>query len=269
MNTGQTDDRPKLPITNYQFQITSFYFSYFFMALVFDIETVGADFDRLGKTTQDSLTRWIRREAGDDAGKYEVMFRDLKEGLGFSPLTGEIVAFGVYDTDKRQGAVYFQAPEMKLKEWSADTFIFKPRTEAEMLKSFWRGAKAYREFVSFNGRSFDAPFIMLRSAVHKIKPTKNLMSNRYLSYQPSAVRHIDLLDQLSFYGAVRRRGNLHLYCQALGIKSPKAFGVSGDDIKRLFQDKEYKKIAAYNSWDLLATAALYKRWEEYVKISNF
>lgn len=235
------------------------------MALIFDIETIGVDFDNLDKPTQDSLTRWIKREAGEDQGKYNVMLKDLKEGLGFSPLTGEIVAIGVYDTARDKGTVYFQSPEAEAEEYSKANFTFKPRTEAEMLGDFWQGAKNYNEFVSFNGRSFDVPFMLIRSAVHKVKPTVNLMFNRYLSSQYGP-KHIDLLDQLSFYGAVRRKGNLHLYCQALGIKSPKAAGITGDDVGGLFKDKEYKKIAEYNSWDLIATAELYEVWKEYIQL---
>ena len=236
------------------------------MALVFDIETIGVDFDKLDETTQHSLTRWIEREAGDDKGKYNVMLTDLKEGLGFSPLTGEIVALGILDTDKDKGVVYFQCPEVEIEEFSKDNFVFKPRTEAEMLKDFWQGAVKYDTFVSFNGRPFDVPFMMIRSAIHKIKPTVDLMSYRYLRSQYSGIKHIDLLDQLSFYGAVRRKGNLHLYCQAFGIKSPKAEGVTGDDVGRLFKEKKYKEIAEYNSWDLLATKELYERWRDYIKI---
>jgi len=247
------------------------------MALVFDIETIGADFDNLDQVTQESLTRWIKREAGDDQGKYNVLLADLKENLGFSPVTGEIVALGIIDTVKEKGVIYFstsaqsttvdkQSPETEIEEYSKDNFTFKSRTEAEMLKDFWQGARGYNEFVSFNGRSFDVPFLMVRSAVHRVKPTQNLMSNRYLNYQYKGARHIDLLDQLSFYGAVRRKGNLHLYCQAFGIKSPKAEGITGDDVERLFKEKKYKEIAEYNSWDLIATWELYKIWQEYIKI---
>ena len=70
------------------------------MALIFDIETVGQDFDSLDKVTRANLTRWIKREAGNNESKYNVLLTDLKEGLGFSPLTGEIVAIGVFDTVK-------------------------------------------------------------------------------------------------------------------------------------------------------------------------
>lgn len=236
------------------------------MALVFDIETIGVDFDSLDEATQHSLTRWIKRQAGDDEGKYNALLTDLKEGLGFSPLTGEIVAIGVFDTERNKGVVYFQAPDKEEKEYADDNFIFKPQTEKEMLKAFWQGVQRYNEFVSFNGRMFDVPWLMIRSAVHRIKPTRNLMSNRYLRYQAEGVKHIDLQDQLAFYGAVRRRGNLHLYCQAFGIKSPKGEGITGDDVGRLFKEKKYKEIAEYNSWDLIATGELYKIWRQYIQV---
>jgi uncharacterized protein YprB with RNaseH-like and TPR domain len=236
------------------------------MALVFDIETIGENFDELDEATKHSLTRWIGREAGDDEDKYNVYLKDIKEGLGFSPLTGSIVAIGIYDTIKKKGVVYFVNNSESAQEMSEGDYTFKPMSEAEMLKSFWQGAKNYSEFISFNGRSFDVPFLMIRSAVHKIKPSINLMANRYLTSQPYNAKHIDLLEQLSFYGAVRRKGSLHLYCRAFGIKSPKEEGITGDDVGRLFRAREYEKIARYNSWDLTATAELYERWGEFIKM---
>lgn len=234
------------------------------MALIIDIETIGQDFSALDETTQKSLTRWIRREAGEDENKYNFMLEDMKEGLGFSPLTGEIVVIGVYDTVKNQGVIYYQSPDTVDQEYIDGSFTFKPRTEEEMLRDFWRGVANYDECVSFNGRSFDIPFLMIRSAVYKIRPTKNLLTNKYLNSQNRGARHIDLLDQFSFYGALRRRGNLHLYCRAFNIKSPKGQGITGDDVSRLFAEKKYREIAEYNSWDLIATAELYEIWKQYL-----
>jgi len=235
--------------------------------LIFDIETMGVDFDALDEATQESLTRWIKKEAQDE-DEYNKMLEDLKNGLGFSPLTAEIVALGVLDFEKNQGAVYFQAPGEKLEEYKKDNFVFKQATEKEMLERFWDGAREYREFVSFNGRTFDMPFILIRSAKYKIKPTKDLMSNRYLSSQKFEAKHIDLMDQLTFYGAVRRKGNLHLWCNLFGIKSPKIQGVTGDDVQKLFKDKKFKEIAEYNSRDLVATRELYICWKDYLNFSE-
>ena len=232
--------------------------------LIFDIETIGEDFDSLDETTKKVLTNWIKKES-DNEDEYEKSLEDIKNGLGFTPLTGEIVVIGVLDYDKNKGAVYFQAPGVKLEKIESDSCVFYPTTEKEMLEKFWELSKNYSEFISFNGRGFDVPFLMVRSAVHKIKPAKDLMSNRYLNYQKSDAIHIDLFDQLNFYGAVRKKGNLHLWTRAFGIKSPKSDGVSGEDVGKLFKEKKFKEIAQYNAGDLIATKELYDYWYNYIK----
>jgi len=75
-----------------------------------------------------------------------------------------------------------------------------------------------------------------------------------------------LQDLLTFYGSVRKKGSLHLWSRALGIKSPKADGVTGDDVGRLFKEKKYLEIAKYNVGDIRATRELYKVWTQFFKI---
>lgn len=232
--------------------------------LIFDIETVGEDFDQLDGVTQDVLTKWIRKET-EGGTDYAAALNDLKEGLGFSPLTGKIVAVGVLDHEKNQGAVYYQS-DGETAETEENGIKFKPACEKEMLENFRRVAQNYQEFISFNGRGFDVPFLMVRSAIHRLVPTKDLMSNRYLNSQKFDSKHVDLLDQLTFYGAVRRRGNLHLWCRAFGIESPKSLGVTGDDVGKLFKEKRFLEIAKYNTGDLTATQRLYEYWEKYLKL---
>ncbi len=233
-------------------------------SLIFDIETVSEDFNALDETTKDVLTKWIKRESSTEA-EYEKLLEDLKNGLGFSPLTGEVVVIGMMNPETGKGEIYFQAPGETINEFEEGGFTFKQMSEKEMLQSFWDVAKSYEEFISFNGRGFDAPFLMIRSAVHKIKPTKDLMSNRYLSSQWSGARHVDLQDQFTFYGAVRRKGSLHLWSRAFGIPSPKAQGISGEDVGRLFREKKFLDIARYNVDDLKATKDLHDFWKNYLK----
>lgn len=232
--------------------------------LIIDIETVGVDFDSLDKPTQESLTRWIEKESESDA-EYEVALSELKQGLGFSPLTGEIVAIGVLDYQRAEGVVYFQAPGAKLKEFKEGPITYKPMDEAQMLEAFWKGAKDYQHFVTFNGRQFDAPFMMLRSAINGVRPTKDLTRARYLYQQSPDAVHIDLLDQLSFYGAMRKKGTLHLYTRAFGIKSPKEDGVTGDQVGEMFKKRQFEQIARYNAGDLFATKELYTKWLDYLR----
>ena len=91
------------------------------------------------------------------------------------------------------------------------------------------------------------------------------MEGRYL-YQQKFAKHIDLLDQLTFYGATRKKGNLHLWSKVFGIKSPKDEGVTGDDVGRLFKEKKFLDIARYNVGDLHATKELYDKWNNYLNL---
>jgi DNA polymerase elongation subunit (family B) len=231
--------------------------------LVIDIETIGEDFEALDKDTQQNLTRWIKRDSENDE-EYKIALEDLKNGLGFSPLTGEIVAIGLLDYYKNEGAVYYQAPGQKNVEVKEDGISFKQMTEKDMLQKFWELASRYQVFITFNGRAFDVPFLMIRSAINGIRPTKDLMRGRYLYQNNPEALHIDLAEQLSFYGATRRKGSLHLWSRAFDIPSPKAGGVTGDDVGPLFKKKKFLDIAKYNVRDIRATRDLYTKWSDYL-----
>ncbi|MDP3997973.1 MAG: ribonuclease H-like domain-containing protein [Candidatus Andersenbacteria bacterium] len=235
--------------------------------LVFDIETVGDDFDSFDETTQGYLTRWIKRESKSDK-EYKKALESLKGETGLSPLTGQIVAIGILDCDKDKGVVYYQAPGGDTKDTEEDGIKYKPMSEKDMLESWWSGARNYQEFVSYNGRGFDVPYLMIRSAIHGIRPTKDLMRGRYMYQNAPDARHVDLYDQLTFYGASRSRGSLHLWCRAFGIESPKTQGVSGGDVGRLFKEGNFLDIAKYNVGDLWATKKLYEYWNSYLRFGG-
>ena len=134
----------------------------------------------------------------------------------------------------------------------------------EILSKFWETVKNYSQFITFNGRGFDCPFIMVRSAVHKVKPVRDLLPNRY------GDTHIDLLDQLTFYGASRRKFSLDMWCRTFGIKSPKEGGITGYDVKDLYRSGRGLDIAKYCAGDLRATAELFSVWENiFSNINNY
>ncbi len=220
--------------------------------IIFDIETVGADFASLDPSIQDYLLKWTESE--EDEAK-------VKESLSFYPLTGEIVAIGMLNPDSLKGAVYYQALQDLNLPFEEEGIRYECGTERDVLERFWNAMKAYDQFITFNGRSFDCPFIIIRSAVNRIKPSKDLMPNRYNG------THIDLLDQLTFYGATRRRFSLDMWCRTFGIKSPKSDGITGYDVKDLFQSGKYTDIARYCAGDLRATKDLFLIWEKYLKAS--
>jgi 3'-5' exonuclease len=229
--------------------------------LIFDVETVGEEWDGLDATTQSTLLRWVARSARTPE-EYVVLERDIRQGLGFSPLTGFVVAIGVYDLERSKGVVYFQGSGDK-NEMTVGEFTYKERSEALMLAEFWEGARHYDTFVTFNGRGFDVPFLVHRSVASGVKPTRNLMEGRYPSQQRSC-RHFDLQDELTFYGAMSRRPSLHLFCRAYGTESPKG-EVSGDEVSDLYKQGKYQTIAEYNQRDVMATTNLYVKWQEHIR----
>ncbi|MGE4357235.1 MAG: ribonuclease H-like domain-containing protein [Candidatus Omnitrophota bacterium] len=220
--------------------------------VIFDIETIGEDFEKLDSTSQEFMLKYSETEEEKEF---------VRQSLGFYPLTGEIVAIGMLNPDTEKGVVYFQAPGENLEKIVENNVEFIPGTEKDILIQFWRTIKHYEQFITFNGRGFDCPYIMIRSAIHKIKPTRNLMPYRY-----DPKEHIDLLDLLTFYGAVRKKFSLHMWCRAFGIKSPKEEGITGDTVKDFFRKKKYLEIARYCLGDLYATKELYSYWEKYIKI---
>lgn len=226
--------------------------------LIFDIETIGVKFESLDKISQEYIEKYTESE--DE-------LEEAKERLSFSPLTGEIVAIGILNPDTNKGAVYLRNSELRIQNAELEEGIkVETGDERQILEKFWETIKPYNYFISFNGRTFDVPFLMIRSAILGVKPTKNLMSNRYLSSQKYDATHVDLLDQLTFYGAVRKKFNLHFWTKSFGIKSPKEEGITGEDVSRLYKEGKLLEIAKYNLGDLKATKELYEKWEKYLSL---
>jgi len=221
--------------------------------IIFDIETVGKDFETLDPATQEYLLRYASSEDEKE---------EVKDRLSFYPLTAEIVTIGLLEPDTLKGLVFFQAGGDILLPFEENGIRYETGTEKEIIEKFWNVIKGYDKFITFNGRSFDCPFIMIRSAVHRIKPTKDLMPNRYNDI------HTDLLDQLTFYGASRKKFSLDMWCRTFGIKSPKENGITGYEVKELFKSGRYIDIAKYCAGDLRATRELLFYWEKYIRYSS-
>lgn len=217
--------------------------------IVFDIETIPTDFDSLDEASQKYLLKSAETKEEKDK---------TKDQMALWAPTNEIVAIGMLAVETQKGGMYFQARDKKIADWEEDGIKYSAGSEKEILEKFWQAVAYADKFVTFNGRGFDCPVLMLRSAMLKVKPNKNLMPYRY-----SADLHVDLLEQLTFYNS-SRKFNLDMYCKAFGIASPKSHGITGLDVNPLYLKGEYEKIARYCAGDLYATRELYLRWQEYL-----
>jgi len=228
------------------------------MKLVFDIETVGCEFETLSESQQEFLLRVSEKEPNIE--QREKLKDDAIRYLSLYPLTAKVVAIGMLNTETEHSMVLFEGNDTK--EWqSEETGVkYSSYSEAEMLTLFWEYAKKADSVVSFNGRNFDIPFLMIRSAILKIKPSRNFIKKRYDNKS-----HIDLLEVLTNYGTTKKF-NLDFYCKSFGIESPKSHGVSGMDVKQLYAAGKIEEIATYCAHDVEATFQLYKIWNEFLNI---
>jgi DNA polymerase elongation subunit (family B) len=224
--------------------------------LLFDIETVGYPLEQLDEAQREYWLRPAQREPTEEAraAKRE----ELIQQLNLTPLTAQAVAIAMVNVDSGRGKVLYQAEDFEQSKSEDGLIEFVSGNEEDLLTGFWDVIAKFDRFVTFNGRGFDCPFLMLRSAIHGIRPSRDLMPYRY-----DARKHCDLADQLTYYGAfAQRRFSLDFYCKAFGIESPKAHGVSGLDVNRLFAEKKFRDIAEYCLRDVRATTLLYKKWRE-------
>jgi len=219
--------------------------------VILDIETLGHPLESFDGVQQEYLLRFAESEGER---------KDVIQKLSLYPTTAKIIAIGMWNPDTLKGRILLNADDAIDVASGDGSARFTSGDERTVLRQFWEDIARYDQFVTFNGRGFDCPFLMLRSAILEVQPTRNLMPYRY----DSSV-HCDLLEQLTFYGAMRKF-NLDFYCKAFGIDSPKAHGITGLDLASLYDGKRYREIAEYCLGDLRATAQLFHRWDQYINI---
>jgi len=228
------------------------------MGIVLDIETVGFDLEDLSESQQEFLLRYAEKEENEKIKKQKK--EETERYLSLYPYTAQVISIGLFNTETEGSLILFNSESEE--EWHVEQkkINYKGNSEKEILTLFWNYISRTEKVITFNGRNFDIPFLMLRSAMLNVKPSINFIHNRY-----NITKHIDLLDQFTFYG-IARKFNLDFYCLAFGITSPKSKGISGMEIKELYKAGKVKDIAVYCGEDVKATYELYKIWEEYLNI---
>lgn len=238
--------------------------------LIFDLETVPVDWETLSESQQEYLLRRAETEEEIEQKKNE---------MALSPLTAQIVCIGLQRVRMNEHGEFNleNTAAFSVKYGLTDDSVVETvtmsdgnkcylSTEKTAIETFWAILKKYKDIhlVSFNGRNFDAPFLMLRSAVHKIKPYRNLMAGTKFNYP----LHTDLIDELTYYSpsqyGATRRYNFDFYTRAFGITSPKAEGVNGSMVSDLFKEGKIEEISEYCLRDVKATWELFKYWREYL-----
>ncbi len=232
--------------------------------LVFDIETSALPFEELDPARQEYLLRGCK---DDEEREQRINLMSL------NPLTAQVVTIGMlymhnYDAPPR-AFVYSNCDTPMTEDVLPDGTVWRGMSESDMLRKWWDGLSQSRHsdklhLISFNGRSFDCPFLMLRSAALKIRPTRNLMDGTRWRWDD----HTDLQEELCFKSTDRtgatRRFNFDFYCRAFGITSPKSEAIAGHKVPEFFREGRHREIAEYCMRDVRATWELYRYWREFL-----
>jgi 3'-5' exonuclease len=129
--------------------------------------------------------------------------------------------------------------------------------EPAMLKDFSNFVEQWRpHLVTFNGRSFDLPVIMLRCLRHGI-PLHFFFSDKDYRYRFTDAGHIDLYDFLSEHGAAKV-GGLDAIAHVIGL--PGKVGVDGSQVEGLYNAGQIQLIKHYCLTDVAQTAFVLLRY---------
>ena len=219
--------------------------------LVIDIETVGVPWEEHDPYVREYLIK----------GMSEAEAEEEKRRGALSPFTGRIVAIGIVNAETGRSCALYEVPrqtEVITRKDGNRTLI--SGTERQILEKFWEYLGREDRFISFNGRQFDGPFLMIRSAIRGLAPKRDLVGNRY-RFHPNC----DLREVLNFNGTINARQmrfNLDLACKSFGIVSSKTDGMDGRAVETLYRAGRHEDIALYCLEDVRATCELYLKLEK-------
>lgn len=135
--------------------------------------------------------------------------------LAYDPFSSHIIAIGIKNT--RNDKIYlFTTAEKKTCETYTDVKYSFSTNETELVEKFWLFLNRFqtRYYITFNGRDFDFPYLMLRSVILGIEPADNLMKGTEYTFGST---HCDLLRVLTFRKFTQKRRSLEFYCSKLGL----------------------------------------------------
>ena len=164
--------------------------------IAFDIEVAGTPWEEVDDISQAYLLKRARSEEDREA---------VPDRMALYPGLGKVIAIGLWNVEKERGLILLEGESAEKREWErvGDSDIISG-DETELLEAFWEivGRKRPR-LVTYNGRMYDGPILMIRSAQLGVAPSLNLVPNRY-----TIGSHCDLSEIFSFMGAWRERYSL-------------------------------------------------------------
>lgn len=205
-------------------------------------------------------------------------FDALRECFGYEGSDEEVAKEAMRNHEEKTNSTFLPLPFHKLIAISAvigDEYgafqkvsSLKANNEEELIKSFLQFIDSKNpRLISYNGRCYDIPLIMLRALKYNFScpsyfesNNTRLNKNKWENYRVrySDRFHLDLMDQISEFGAARGL-KLDEICKCIDI--PGKYDVSGDQVLNLYFEDKIDKINEYCESDVLNTYWLFLKFE--------
>ena len=207
-----------------------------------DIETIpcqGLPDELLEIARQRTEKKRAKDKENDEGSKEDT---NLVKFCSLNPGFGQIVCIGV-GADAVSGV---------------DVRMFSGKDEVAVLSQFWTylSSKRNSKIVTFNGKSFDVPFIIKRSAVLGIPPTVRISTRRY-----ETDRHFDVYELLTDFYNSKEKFSLHAYCRMFGVENTDTS--TGSEVFQLWKEERLSEIESHCTKDVKSTLALHSRIQSY------
>lgn len=206
--------------------------------LILSLITEAPAWDKLDARSRDELTKFVPLAARDEADAIRLTAK-VDTRRKFSPFTGQITALSLLDCEREREIHYLTLPTETLDS------TMRTVSEQGLLDQFWAGLPGYDTLVTYNGWSFSLPFLVHRSAQLGIQASVPLPLPVRQSVREGGLRHIDLLEEMTFRGALRPRPSLYLACQAYGLTLPP---LDTDDLTVRTQGLLRSTKELYDAW---------------------
>jgi DNA polymerase elongation subunit (family B) len=227
---------------------------------VLDIETIPRDLRAEPRRIQEYVWERVRRGEAEGSGPrlddflaamddeaFAAIRRDVERHMALRPEFGHVVCIGMgHDKD---GSFVTKALTARTVE-----------DERTILEEFWKRVPSSRDwrFVTYNGLSFDLPYLIRRSIYVGVPPTSGLPLRPY-----SPDSHFDVMRVLSNWertDTVR----LDIVAELLGLRKWPP-GMEGSQVLGLWRAGRVDDIEAYCLGDVRLTYEVFLRVEPYFR----
>lgn len=187
----------------------------------------------------------------DIAAKTKKAEEERTSKAGLNPATAKICCFG-WATKKSKTDNTIIKDSSRIIE--SNHLILKdetPQSEKKLLQDAWEVLNEFDHYTTFNGYGFDVPVLLMRSAIHRVRPSVNISTKKY-----NIFNHTD--SRMVFGGWDKfTKGKLPFYSQLL-LSEKMNDEFTGEDVQMLWDMELYSDIFDHCEEDCRQTYKLYE-----------